>query len=530
MHNRAYLIALLCAAPINAWGNSCLEALQPRITQWNHNANAIYAPQASNKAMALYGAAMIAHERAMDEDVTIACRQANEALDLAENTAEYFQHSYPELFKLRQSRQQLDIYTNELPPQDRDTLAQMDQQAEKLLPKLVYALESGQLNEAPAMVQQLKKIYQVAIGLTIPVITNKAGQYLASARGANADAFAPQTYNQAKQALITLEKYNFGQTHILPEYPDQALILAQRAMEIGQKVRGWRREPGSHEMLWLNNLDLRFDLANRLGIASNAHGIKNDTPNDDLIAAVEQLKTEIVTLKNDHAHAIEALNASHRQELADQLETQQQQLQTLKNQQITELKEALKHKFDREIESVNIQAKTQFDEAQAKALAEKAQVEATAKALEEKYQRDTFEQRRQNKLKGLFTEDEVEIFINLDSSILIRLKALAFAPGRTKIEDNQAPFFKRLADGLNIYSNRNVQIEGHTDSDGEIRDNQQLSLKRAEAVQKYLIQMGVEATRLKALGYGEVKPIASNEFEKGKAMNRRIDIIIEKYQ
>ena len=61
---------------------------------------------------------------------------------------------------------------------------------------------------------------------------------------------------------------------------------------------------------------------------------------------------------------------------------------------------------------------------------------------------------------------------------------------------------------------------------GEVKANQKLSLKRAEAVRDFLIAAGTDAGRLKALGYGEVRPIASNEFKKGRAMNRRIDVAI----
>ena len=58
------------------------------------------------------------------------------------------------------------------------------------------------------------------------------------------------------------------------------------------------------------------------------------------------------------------------------------------------------------------------------------------------------------------------------------------------------------------------------------RKNQVLSLRRAEAVRDFLASAGIGPARLKAVGHGEVRPIASNEFDKGKAINRRIDVII----
>jgi OOP family OmpA-OmpF porin len=73
-----------------------------------------------------------------------------------------------------------------------------------------------------------------------------------------------------------------------------------------------------------------------------------------------------------------------------------------------------------------------------------------------------------------------------------------------------------------------VSIEGNTDSDGADAYNMTLSDKRAKAVMKYLVDKGVAADRLTAVGYGETKPIASNDTEEGKAKNRRVEFHITK--
>lgn len=71
-----------------------------------------------------------------------------------------------------------------------------------------------------------------------------------------------------------------------------------------------------------------------------------------------------------------------------------------------------------------------------------------------------------------------------------------------------------------------IQIEGHTDSDGDDAFNQALSEKRAQAVQGYLEKAGLDASRLSAKGFGESKPVADNGTDEGKAKNRRIDFVI----
>lgn len=68
-------------------------------------------------------------------------------------------------------------------------------------------------------------------------------------------------------------------------------------------------------------------------------------------------------------------------------------------------------------------------------------------------------------------------------------------------------------------------IEGHTDSDGADDGNQTLSEKRAEAVRKELIKLGIDSNRLTSKGWGETKPVADNNTAEGKAQNRRVEFI-----
>lgn len=79
----------------------------------------------------------------------------------------------------------------------------------------------------------------------------------------------------------------------------------------------------------------------------------------------------------------------------------------------------------------------------------------------------------------------------------------------------------RVARVLNQYYQTQIEVGGHTDSNGSEQYNQQLSLRRAEAVKSALAQQGVNPARIRAVGYGESRPISSNF-----AMNRRVEIII----
>jgi OOP family OmpA-OmpF porin len=89
-----------------------------------------------------------------------------------------------------------------------------------------------------------------------------------------------------------------------------------------------------------------------------------------------------------------------------------------------------------------------------------------------------------------------------------------------------------LAQVMKDYPDLSVVIEGHTDSVGTAAYNKKLSQERADAVKKYMVEKGIDANRLKAQGFGEDKPIASNETNEGQQQNRRVeaavDYIIEK--
>ncbi len=73
-----------------------------------------------------------------------------------------------------------------------------------------------------------------------------------------------------------------------------------------------------------------------------------------------------------------------------------------------------------------------------------------------------------------------------------------------------------------------IIIQGHTDDEGEAVKNEVLSQQRADAVMNYLVQLGVDASRLKAKGYGALRPKVRNTTEQNKAINRRTEFKIVK--
>ncbi|RYH08756.1 OmpA family protein [Tropicimonas sp. IMCC6043] len=83
-----------------------------------------------------------------------------------------------------------------------------------------------------------------------------------------------------------------------------------------------------------------------------------------------------------------------------------------------------------------------------------------------------------------------------------------------------------LARNLNQYPDTTAQIVGHTDNTGDASYNQDLSVRRAQAVSNMIVAGGVAPYRITASGRGEDAPVASNLTEEGRAQNRRVDILI----
>ena len=104
---------------------------------------------------------------------------------------------------------------------------------------------------------------------------------------------------------------------------------------------------------------------------------------------------------------------------------------------------------------------------------------------------------------------------------------IEFQVGSVEISSTYFDQLKRVADLMKVSPNRSAVIEGHTDSMGSATGNLQLSQRRAESVRQNLIDhFGIAQERLVAKGFGETRPIASNETPEGRRKNRRVTVIL----
>lgn len=111
------------------------------------------------------------------------------------------------------------------------------------------------------------------------------------------------------------------------------------------------------------------------------------------------------------------------------------------------------------------------------------------------------------------------IIVNFDSGLLFDFDSQEL---RGATREN----LQKLSESLQKYKDTEVNVLGHTDNTGAEDYNKNLSGKRASAVKDYLISQDVSPLRIKVAGYGESDPVAENDTDKGRQLNRRVEIVI----
>ncbi len=134
---------------------------------------------------------------------------------------------------------------------------------------------------------------------------------------------------------------------------------------------------------------------------------------------------------------------------------------------------------------------------------------------------DSFEAARSE-----FTANEAEVY-RKGNQLVIRLRSLEFPVNQSVLRADNFPLLAKVVNVVKGFENSSVVVEGHTDSDGGVAANQKLSKERAHAIAEYLISnKAIQRASISDIGHGFDQPLASNKTAKGKAQNRRVDVII----
>jgi outer membrane protein OmpA-like peptidoglycan-associated protein len=133
---------------------------------------------------------------------------------------------------------------------------------------------------------------------------------------------------------------------------------------------------------------------------------------------------------------------------------------------------------------------------------------------------------RFNKVQGYFNPDEAEVY-KQGNQLVLRLRGIKFPVGQATLSPENYTLLSKVQKAIETFDQPMVKVEGHTDSTGSAQKNMELSQQRAEAVKTYLVANNtLTEDRIRATGYGPDRPLAPNTTPEGRAINRRIDLVI----
>jgi outer membrane protein OmpA-like peptidoglycan-associated protein len=134
--------------------------------------------------------------------------------------------------------------------------------------------------------------------------------------------------------------------------------------------------------------------------------------------------------------------------------------------------------------------------------------------------------RQEMKLREKLAGTGVSVTRKGDDIILNMPSNITFASGKSELQTE----FGKVLDGVGMvvkeFDQTVIEVAGHTDADGDDAMNQTLSEARASSVATGLLQRGVGEKRLIAIGFGETRPVAANSTAEGKALNRRVEMVL----
>jgi OmpA-OmpF porin, OOP family len=130
-------------------------------------------------------------------------------------------------------------------------------------------------------------------------------------------------------------------------------------------------------------------------------------------------------------------------------------------------------------------------------------------------------------IEASFSPNEARVYRQADD-LVISLTGITFPVAKSTIEPSSFGLLAKVRDAIKMFPNASLIVEGHTDGDGTDSANLILSQDRADAVKQYMVSnMGLNAEKISSIGYGESRPVASNQNAEGKARNRRIDLVMQ---
>lgn len=355
---------------------------------------------------------------------------------------------------------------------------------EKEFLEMTGAIENGNIDWAQRNRDKMEKAYrQLEIQAIKKQNLEEAGVLIREAEKNGAKKVVPKTLAFARETLREADAYiseHKSDKENVEKRGRDAFFEARRLLNMLKQSRKFQEMAPEEISLWTEKIFYR--ITRKLSAPD-----RRDEPFD---AQVDKIIDAIGALQNDY------------QVITNRMANQQTEMETMQDRII------LLEKRER---------KLQNDE------------ERLVREEKEARERLEAERRFQQIYLGIqneFDPTEAEVYKQGDR-LIIRLKAMQFPVGKNIIMPRNYPLLRKVQKAIQAFDEPNVLIEGHTDSTGLRALNDELSMRRAQAVREYLLANGVlPRAKIIAEGFGSRKPLASNETEEGRAINRRIDVVI----
>jgi outer membrane protein OmpA-like peptidoglycan-associated protein len=145
---------------------------------------------------------------------------------------------------------------------------------------------------------------------------------------------------------------------------------------------------------------------------------------------------------------------------------------------------------------------------------------------EERQKRIEAERKAQDAMDAL--SKSLAVKADTRGTVITLSGGVLFATGQATILPGAQAQLNQVADALKTQAEHHFTVEGHTDNQGSDLINNDLSNRRANAVRDYLVVRGVAAPAITAQGFGSTRPVADNKTTEGRAMNRRVEIVVDR--
>ncbi|WP_455210461.1 OmpA family protein [Kaarinaea lacus] len=363
------------------------------------------------------------------------------------------------------------------------------------LTKIGHLIDNDQIEKAKGRRPELQNAY---LDLELSALKQStiatAQKAIADAKANDAQKYAPKTLTNAQeeltlaQSVLEVDRTNRDKANA---HANRATVLAKRSMYIAEVVKEFNRRDYSAE-------DIVLAYQNELSKFGQAmdHELLFDKPNKETVVDIRNFISALYEANSDNKRRALEFEA----ELSKINELHQSELITLKQQHARDMAQ-LESKYTGEISMLG---KTQ---------------EHLARMHEE--QRARFE-----RVQSLFNDKEANVY-RQKNNVLISVHGFKFPVGSAEIRPDNFALMNKIVKAIGEFKSSKIQVSGHTDSTGSADMNKVLSDNRAKNVAKFFVEVGgIDGKRIKARGYGQEKPVASNLTPEGRALNRRVEILI----